>query len=117
MVMDIRDKLQALEHLIEQERNYAMTLRIDDLKAIQQDKGQLLAELNACRDSCPDELKRVAKRLRDGNRRNARLLHAALTLLRQTMASCRNAVTPFTYGRQGQKVPFGDTGLLHIGKV
>ena len=113
----LHDKLLQLEQMIEQERFYAVSLRIAELKEIQERKRELLIELGEFTQSCPAELKDLAGRLRDGNRRNARLLHSTLNFLRQTMASCCQSITPLTYGRRGNRVQGSAIGLLHAGRI
>ncbi len=113
----LHDKLLRLEHLIEQERLFAISLRFSELEEIQGQKKELLIELRDCQDGCPNELKELAGRLRDNNRRNARLLHTTLTFLRQTMASCCQSLTPLTYGRRGNRIQGSAIGFLHAGRI
>ncbi len=110
-------KLKLLEQLIEQERAFAVGLKITELKEIQEQKKELLIELHGFQGGCPQELKDLAARLRDSNRRNARLLHTTLNFLRQTMNSCRKSITPLTYGRSGNQIQGSAIGLLHAGRV
>ncbi len=114
---ELQKKLSALEQLIERERAFAVNLRIAELKAVQEEKGRLLTELRAFQDGCPDELKQLAARLRDGNRRNARLLHATLNFFRQAMHSCCNSIAPVVYGNRGHRIAPRTIGVLHTGKV
>ena len=117
MNLELQEKLLNLERLIEQEREFAVNLQIVELKAVQDQKGQLLAELREFRDGCPDELKNLAARLREGNRRNARLLHTTLNFFRQAMNSCCNSIAPVIYGQRGVRILPRNVGVLHTGKV
>lgn len=113
----LRDKLLKLEELINQERSYAVDLKIDALKDIQEQKKELLVELDMPEENCPSELKELAARLRDSNRRNARLLHSTLNFLRQAMSNCCESISPLTYGQRGNRVHSNTIGMLHAGRV
>jgi flagellar biosynthesis/type III secretory pathway chaperone len=117
MVTRMRDKLLKLEKLIELERSYAVTLKIDALKEIQEQKKELLIDLKIPGETFPTELKELAARLRDSNRRNARLLFSTLNFLRQTMNNCCESITPLTYGQHGHRIQSNANGLLHAGRV
>ncbi|MBN2645753.1 MAG: hypothetical protein JXR59_09805 [Desulfuromonadaceae bacterium] len=112
-----QEKLQTLERLIERERALAIDLQADALKALQEEKGALLVELRRLDPGCPEALKPLAGRLREDNRRNARLLYASLNLLRQTMNSCCSRIAPSCYGRRGHRIDGRAVGILHTGKV
>jgi flagellar biosynthesis/type III secretory pathway chaperone len=113
----LREKLLKLEELIEQERSYAVNLNVDALGRLQEEKKELLLQLEIPSESCPLELKEVAARLRENNRRNARLLFNTLNFLRQAMSNCCESITPLTYGQRGNRVQNNTLGLLHVGRI
>lgn len=110
-------KLEQLEQLIRQERDYARTLKYSELKQIQEEKKQLLDELRSFSNSCPAELKATVSRLREENCRNARLLWNTLNFLRQSMQNCTRQVMPILYGRRGNSIQAAAIGLLHSGRI
>ena len=114
---NLQAKLEELEQLISQEREYARTLQHSELNLIQEQKKLLLDELRSFSDPCPPELKSTVSRLRDENRRNARLLWNSLGFLRQSMQSCTQQVMPMLYGRQGNKLQSAAIGILHNGRI
>ncbi len=114
---DLFQKLTQLQQLICQEREYAIQLRVEELKVLQDQKGVLLMELKTHSGPCPEGLKTFANSLRSQNRRNARLLSATLNFLRQTMTSCRRELSSTMYGRHGHQIEVQTMGLLHTGRV
>lgn len=114
---DLRQRLQSLENLIHKERDLAIRLKVDDLKALQDEKGMLLKGFAEHVSQCSGELKEYASHLRHENRRNARLLATTLTFLRQTMQNCCREVTPVLYGKLGTRIQSRSTGMLHVGRI
>jgi len=113
----LQQKLDQLETLIQQERDYACRMQIIELKQLQEEKGVLINELKDLGQDCPDDLKQIAGRLREENRRNARLLHTCLNYLRQAMQSCTCQLTPATYGSAGNMLQRAPSGLLLTGRI
>ena len=114
---EYQEKLALLEQLIQRERSFAIKLQVVELKDLQEEKAQLLAELKALDGPCPEELKEFAGHLRRQNRRNARLLASTLTFLRQTMSNCRREISTVLYGRHGNRIESRTMGLLHTGRI
>ena len=117
MSADLQHKLNQLEQMIQRERESARDLKVDELQAIQDEKGVLLAELQAHAETCTDELKTVARRLQKENRRNAQLLWTTLGFLRQSMSNCSQQLMPVLYGKQGNRIQSAAIGVLHRGKI
>ncbi len=114
---EYQEKLVLLEQLIQRERSFAIKLQVAELKDLQEEKAQLLRELNALEGPCPEDLKEFAGYLRQQNRRNARLLASTLAFLRQTMNNCRREISTVLYGRQGNRIESRAMGLLHTGRI
>ncbi len=113
----LHQQLEALEVLILKEREYAIRLKVEELKALQDEKGRLLDGFRDLVTSCPAELKEWAARLSRENRRNARLLATTLTFLRQTMESCCRDIAPVLYGSTGDRIQGRTIGVLLTGRV
>jgi len=113
----LQSQLEQLDELILLEREYAIKLKINDLKDLQERKEEMLKELQFQDSSCSSEEKQLIARLKNENRRNARLLAATLNFLRQTMRNCCQEITPMLYGRRGNRIQTPTVGLLHVGRV
>jgi len=117
MGQELLQKLTRLDELIQQERGHARSLQVTELKELQEQKGLLLKELQALSTDCPPELKQLAGRVREGNRRNAQLLFTTLTYLREAMRSCTRQLTPTAYGNCGHQLQTAPSGLLLTGRI
>lgn len=117
MGQELQDKLTRLEALIQRERRCACTLQVTELKQLQEEKGLLVKELRELDQACSGELQQFASRLREENRRNAKLLHTCLNYLRQAMRNCTRQLTPVTYGRRGNCLQSAPSGLLLTGRI
>ena len=113
----LQQQLEQLDELIKLEREYAIKLKVKDLKDLQERKGELLQELQLQENTDCREQKKMISRLKGENRRNARLLASTLNILRQTMQNCCREITPVLYGQLGTQVQKTAVGVLHVGRV
>ena len=112
-----QQQLEQLDELILLEREYAIKLKVQDLKDLQERKGELLLQLQQQESAGGKEQKKMISRLKGENRRNARLLASTLNILRQTMQNCCREITPILYGQQGNRIQKTAVGVLHVGRV
>lgn len=117
MGQELQQKLIQLEDMMQQERHYACTLQVTELKQLQEEKGLLIKELKDLGQACPAELKQLAGRLREENRRNAQLLYTCLNYLRQAVRHCTRQLTPMSYGNRGNSLQNTPSGLLLKGRI
>ena len=112
----IAKSLEQLHEVLLEERRFAQELRMDDLMGIQQRKKDLLGALEGHREF-PEELREMARKIRSENRRNAYLLWAGLTWVREMMGVFGKNRQPAVYGRFGRQVESQPAGALLSGKV
>jgi len=117
MDQDLQQKLNRLEELIIQERDYARTLKVVQIKELQQEKGDLIKELQSENVTYSAEIKILIKKIQRENIRNAKLLHTCLGNLRQMMSHCAQQLTPVSYGKHGACVQNSPSGLLLNGRI
>ncbi len=117
MGQELLQKLTRLDELIQQERGHACGLQVSELKELQEQKGLLLKELQTLSTNCPPELKQLAGRIREENRRNAQLLYTTLGYLREAMHSCTRQLTPVAYGNRGHHLQTAPSGMLLTGRI
>ncbi len=113
----LQQQLEQLDELIRLEREYAIKLKVKDLKDLQERKAELLQELQKQEGHSCEDQKKLISRLKGENRRNARLLASTLNILRQTMQNCCREITPVLYGHMGTQVQKAAVGVLHVGRV
>lgn len=117
MNQELQQKLNRLEELIHQERDYARTLKVDQLQSLQEEKCVLVKELQTEKETCPAEIKAFIKKIQRENIRNARLLHTCLGNLRRMMSHCTRQLTPISYGKLGNKIQSAPSGILLNGRI
>lgn len=117
MNQELHQKLNRLEELILQERDCARSLKVTELKELQQEKGLLIKELRSETSVCPVEFKALIKKIQQENIRNARLLHTCLGNLRQMMSYCTRKLTPIAYGKRGNSIQSAPSGVLLTGRI
>ncbi len=113
----LEEKLNRLQEIILLERDYACSLQVTPLRQLQEEKGELVKELSAATESCPQEFKPLIKKIQRENIRNAKLLHTCLGNLRQMMRQCTKQLAPFSYGRRGNIIQSATCGVLLAGRV
>ncbi len=117
MGQELLQKLAQLEDLIQEERDHARCLQVSKLKALQEQKGQLIKELQTLSAGESPELKQIAGRIRQENLRNAQLLYTTLSYLREAMRNCTHQLTPAAYGNSGRQLQTAPSGLLLAGRI
>ncbi len=114
----LRRQLEELLQLILRERELAKSLDIEALGALQTEKEALLGALGeAVQGESAPELKELAARVREENRRNAYLFWSALGFIRSTMEFLGLQATPPGYGARGSSPRPSGGGLILSGRV
>lgn len=113
----LRARLLKLHDLILRERDCCKAVDVNGLQELLDEKGQLLTELENLAPVVEPELRVLAGKIKDENRRNAYLIWATLRFIRENMEFFgRQAGLP-SYGAGGRLVQSGGSGLVLSGRV
>ncbi len=111
-------QLNKLLALIREEREYAKSLDMNHLRAVSEEKEQLLRTIGPLGDVDPGN-QSLAAQIREENRRNAFLFWSALNWIRESMEFFGRQVAPNVYSPVGNYVSpaNANSGRLLSGKV
>lgn len=115
---ELKQKILQLLEILRQERELAKSLDLQGLEALTAEKGRLLASLELLEANEGDEeLKALARTVREENRRNAYLYWSALGWVRDMMAFFGQRSVPVGYSSGGSTVTGRFGGRLLSGRV
>lgn len=111
-------QLNKLLALIRQEREYAKNLDMDQMRAITEEKANLLKSIGPL-DAVDANDQYLATQIQEENRRNAFLFWSALNWIRESMEFFGRQVAPPVYSPVGAYAtsPNTNSGRLLSGKV
>ncbi len=112
----LREQLDQLLDLLQQERESAMALDMQRLEQIVAAKQELLANLNPQKESVVG-MEDLLKQIDHENRRNAFLLWTGLGWVRDLMGFFGQATAQQVYGDNGQSQSIVQEGRILSGKV
>ncbi len=113
---ELQNQLCRLHELILLERKYAKGLALDELLATTHEKEVLLQQLVPVADAGP-EIRVLAEKVKQENRRNAYLFWSTLKLIRESMLFFNRQVTQTSYGAGGALINKGSSGMVLVGRV
>ena len=113
---EIKQKLETLLELLQQEREMAKALDMEGLQEVVSAKEELLIELQPQPEDVVG-LEDLLQQIDQENRRNAFLLWTGLNWVRDLMGFFGKAAMPQVYGDTGQSRTLSQGGRLLSGKV
>lgn len=131
MERSVREKLNRLYGLILQEREAARSLDMKRLTAVMEEKEVAVRDLSSVTLPDPaecdeddyeaqeeaEEVRALADRIREENRRNAYLFWAGLNWVRDTMEFFRSQAPPPVYDAWGGTIQAAPGGRLLSGRI
>ena len=112
----VRQKLETLLSLLQQEREAAISLDMEGLQVIVERKESLLSGFDPQVEDIAG-LEDLLQQVDYENRRNAFLLWTGLNWVRDLMGFFGKAAAPQVYGGGGQSLSLNQSGRLLSGKV
>jgi FlgN protein. len=112
----VHDLLVQLRETIRDEREHAKALDIDAMMANVQKKDALIRALSGVTSLLPDEQK-IAREIRQENRKNAYLFRETLNWIQETMEFFGRKTVPVTYGQNGLAQNSLINGRLLSGRI
>ncbi len=113
----LRTRLLKLHELILRERDCCKAVDLPGLEEVLTEKEQLLSDLELLEPTAGAELRELAAKIKNENRRNAYLIWATLRFIRESMEFFGRQTGQPSYGAGGRMIQNGGSGLVLSGRV
>jgi len=113
----LRSGLLKLHELILRERVCCKAVDLSGLQEVLAEKEQLLNDLEPLEAAVGAELRELAAKVKDENRRNAYLIWATLRFIRESMEFFGRQTGQPSYGASGRMIQSGGSGLVLSGRI
>ncbi len=113
----LRNRLLKLHELILRERDCCKAVDLLGLQEVLTEKELLLTDLEPLESVAGAELRELATKVKNENRRNAYLLWVTLRFIRESMEFFGRQTGQPSYGAGGRMIQNGGSGLVLSGRV
>lgn len=113
----LRTRLLKLHGLLLRERECCKAVDLPGLQEVLSEKELLLVDLEPLEPVAGSELRDLAARIKNENRRNAFLLLATLRFIRESMEFFGRQTGQASYGAGGRMIQNGGSGLVLSGRI
>jgi len=113
----LRARLLKLHELILRERDCCKAVDLAGMQEVFSEKEQLLSDLELIEQGAGLELRELAEKIKEENRRNAYLIWASLRFIRESMEFFGRQSGQPSYGAGGRMIQNGGSGLVLSGRI